>query len=138
ETSRNSTLQVDVAAEDCPDNLPEEHRTCVYRVVQEAVRNVSRHAAARHVRVYVKREAGGLHVSVQDDGKGFDPGQETGIGILGMEERLVRLGGSLKVESECGRGTIVSFELPLPENLEETHAQELPAEHHETSPLRTA
>lgn len=143
EVSRNSTLQVDVAAEDCPDDLPEEHRTCVYRVTQEAVRNVSRHASARHVRIYVKREANVLRVSVQDDGKGFDPIQDTGIGILGMEERVVRLGGSLKVESERGRGTIVSFELPLPQDLDKSHPDDAPLEEnsgepHETSPLRTA
>ena len=138
EVSRSNTLHVDVAAEDCPDDLPEEHRTCVYRVVQEAVRNVSRHAAARHVRIYVKRERQILHVCVQDDGKGFDNEHETGLGILGMQERVTRLGGSLKVESERGRGTIVSFNLPLPEDLKEDRAEEASAEDHETRPLRTA
>jgi signal transduction histidine kinase len=138
EISRSNTLQVDVAAEDCPDDLPEEHRTCVYRVVQEAVRNVSRHAAARHVRIYVKRERQILAVLVQDDGKGFDAEHETGLGILGMEERIMRLGGSLKVESERGRGTIVSFELPLPEALDEDRTGEPAIEHHVTRPLRTA
>jgi signal transduction histidine kinase len=138
EVSRNSALQVDVAAEDCPDDLPEEHRTCVYRVAQEAVRNVSRHAAARHVRVYIRRDGQKLLVSIQDDGKGFDAGQETGIGILGMKERLARLGGTLTVESERGRGTIVAFELPLPEHFEEQRAPREFPEHHETSPLRTA
>jgi signal transduction histidine kinase len=136
EVTRNSTLQVDVAADASSDTLPEEHRTCVYRVVQEAIRNVSRHAAARHARVYLKREQRCLRVSVQDDGKGFDAG-ETGIGILGMQERVARLGGSLKVESERGQGTIISFELPLPQDLDsdKSVASEPP---HDTSPLRTA
>ncbi len=131
EISRTSSLQVDVAAEDCADDLPDEHRTCVYRVVQEAVRNVSRHAAARHVRIYIKRERQILSVLVQDDGKGYDTEHETGLGILGMQERVIRLGGRLKVESERGRGTIVSFELPLPEAV-------VPAEPQEIRPLRTA
>ena len=138
EVSRSNTLHVDVAAQDCPDDLPEEHRTCVYRVVQEAVRNASRHAAARHVRIYVKRAQQILDVCVQDDGKGFDAGHETGLGILGMRERVARLGGSLKVESERGRGTMVSFELPLPEDFVQDHTGEAPLENHETSPLRTA
>ena len=138
EVSRSNTLQVDVAAEDCPDDLPEEHRTCVYRVVQEAVRNVSRHAAARHVRIHVKREARILSVSVQDDGKGFDPEHETGLGILGMRERITRLGGTLRVESERGRGTIISFKLPLPEDLDEDQEGEPSPEHHDIRPLRTA
>lgn len=131
ETSRTSSLQVDVAAEDLADDLPEEHRTCVFRVVQEAVRNASRHAAARHVRIYLKREGQKLSVLVQDDGKGFDTEHAAGLGILGMEERVTRLGGSMKVESARGRGTIVSFELPLPEDVEPPTAQEI-------KPLRTA
>jgi signal transduction histidine kinase len=144
EVSRNTTVQVDVAAEDCPDDLPEEHRTCVYRVVQEAVRNATRHAAARHIRIYVKRDLQLLRVSIQDDGKGFDADQEKGIGILGMKERVARLGGSLAVESERGRGTIVSFELPLPADLDRSNTGGPPIDHpetidhHETRPLRTA
>lgn len=137
EVSRTSALQIDVAAEECPNELPEEHRTCVYRVVQEAVRNATRHSGARQVRIYVQCENLRLRVSVQDDGKGFDPIDETGVGILGMQERVVRLGGVLKVDSELGRGTIVAFELPLPEAFRPV---EPPAETptHETSPLRTA
>ena len=131
ETSRTSSIQVDVAAEDLADDFPEEHRTCIYRVVQEAVRNASRHAAARHVRVYLKRDGLKLNVLIQDDGKGFDTEHETGLGILGMKERVTRLGGSLKVESALGRGTIVSFELPLPDRVEAAGLQEI-------SPLRTA
>ena len=114
EVSRSAPLQVEVAAVECPDDLPEEHRTCVFRVVQEAVRNASRHSGARQARIFVSWQADRLRVSVQDDGKGFDPGGETGLGILGMEERVARLGGNLHVESERGRGTIVWFELPLP------------------------
>src|SRR5581483_8617140 len=71
EVSRTGAMQVDVAAEDCPDDLPEEHRTCVFRVVQEAVRNASRHSGASHVRIYAHRDGPKLRVSVQDDGKGF-------------------------------------------------------------------
>ena len=114
EVSRTSTVQVDVSAGECPDDLAEEHRTCIYRVVQEAVRNACRHAAARHIRIYVQPEDQRLRVSVQDDGKGFDPAQETGMGILGMHERVSRLGGVLQVDSQRGQGTIVSFVLPLP------------------------
>ena len=135
ETSRTSPLQVDVAAEDLEEDLPEEHRTCVYRVVQEAVRNASRHASARHVRIYLQREGRKLSVQVQDDGKGFDTEHETGLGILGMEERVMRLGGSLKVESARGRGTIVSFQLPLPEPVAESNLQD---KVQEIKPLRTA
>jgi signal transduction histidine kinase len=136
EVSRSGTIQVDVSAEQCPEDLPEEHRTCIFRVVQEAVRNAGRHAAARHVRIYVQLENRIIRVSVQDDGKGFDPQLETGLGILGMHERVQRLGGELNVDSERGRGTIVSFVLPLPEEFDVIDPHE-PADQ-ETSPLRTA
>jgi signal transduction histidine kinase len=118
EVSRNQAVQVDVLAEELPGALPEDHRTCVYRVVQESLRNACRHSGAQQVRIQVQQPDHRIRVSVQDDGKGFDPALETGMGILGMEERVVRLGGVLKVDSEQGRGTTVLFELPLPEMID--------------------
>ena len=118
EVSRTSPMSVDVAAETFVDDLPEEHRTCVFRIVQEAVRNAARHSGAHQVRIYIQetgaRETiGALSVSVQDDGRGFDPSQEAGLGILGMRERVMRLAGRLEVNSKPGRGTIITFTLPL-------------------------
>ncbi|MBV9302461.1 MAG: MCP four helix bundle domain-containing protein [Acidobacteriaceae bacterium] len=123
EISRTTTLQVEVVSGDLSIDLPDDHKTCVYRVVQEAIRNSSRHSGARHVLVTLVRDDRRLHVTIQDDGKGFDPAQEKGIGIVGMEERVVRLGGTLHVDSEWGRGSIVRFELPLPEELNPTPSQ---------------
>jgi signal transduction histidine kinase len=128
EVSRASRINIDVVAEDAPDDLPDNHRTCVYRVVQEAVNNASKHAGARNVKISLKIIAGRLLVSVQDDGIGFEPAQAAGLGILGMKERIARLGGTLTLDSQPGKGSVVSFELPLPAEL---HAQT-------TSPLRTA
>jgi signal transduction histidine kinase len=131
EVSRTTPLQVEVVAQDLSIDLPEDHKTCVYRVVQEAIRNASRHGGARHVKINIEHNERELRVGIQDDGKGFEPSEEKGIGMLGMEERVVRLGGVLRVNSERGRGTTVSFDLPLPHVL-----SKMPA--HETSPLRTA
>ena len=136
EVSRTSPVQIDVLADDCPDDLAEEHRTCIFRVVQEAIQNALRHSGARQVRVYVHRENSTLRTSIQDDGKGFEPAEAKGLGILGMEERIVRLGGRLKISSELGRGTIVSFELPMPADLPGGPAKT--AADQEISPLRTA
>lgn len=105
---------VDIVSESFVDDLPDEHRTCVFRIVQEAVRNAARHSGARQVRVCVKEMNENLWLSVQDDGRGFDPSQETGLGILGMKERVMRLAGTLDVNSRPGGGTIISFQLPLP------------------------
>ncbi len=131
EASRTGTMQVDALAEGCLDDLPEEHRTCVYRVVQEAVRNAGRHSGAAHVRIHTRLQQGRLRVSVQDDGSGFDAPGETGLGILGMGERIAHLGGELHVDSERGRGTMVWFDLPLPAKL-------APRDDQEIRPFRTA
>jgi signal transduction histidine kinase len=114
EVSRTGPMAVDIVPETFTDDLPDEHRTCVFRIVQEAVRNAARHSGARQVRVYVKEMNESLWLSVEDDGRGFDPSQETGLGILGMKERVMRLAGTLDVKSRPGGGTTISFQLPLP------------------------
>jgi signal transduction histidine kinase len=115
EVSRQGSAEVDVAAEDIPDDLPDAYRTCVYRLVQEALHNVSRHASAKQVRIDVRQAEGTLQVSIQDDGRGFDPAHTRGLGLLGMEERVKDLGGTLTVESRAGAGTVVRATLPLPQ-----------------------
>ena len=115
ETSKRTGLNVVVSADDAIDRLPEEHRTCIYRLVQEAVNNAARHANARTVEVAVRSEREKVNVTVQDDGAGFDTRFLRGLGLLGMEERVRRLGGRLKVSSEPGRGTLVHASLPVAE-----------------------
>ena len=113
EVSRRTRLRVKVAADGVPDDLPDEHRTCVYRVIQEALHNASRHAHAQLVRVTVLKQDDRIRVVVQDDGFGFDPRREKGMGILGMEERVRALGGEFHVDSRPGYGTTVSAVLPV-------------------------
>jgi signal transduction histidine kinase len=115
ETSKRTGLNVVVSADDAIDSLPEEHRTCIYRLVQEAVNNAVRHANARTVEVSVQKEIHKVNVIVQDDGAGFDTRFMRGLGLLGMEERVRRLGGRLKISSEPGRGTLVQAVLPVSE-----------------------
>jgi two-component system sensor histidine kinase UhpB len=101
--------------------LPIETETAIFRIVQEAVANVSRHAEASNARVAVERNGRYVRIEVEDDGKGFGP--ETvnpsmgtrGLGILGMRERASLLGGKLVVESDPGSGTTVLAEIPLPD-----------------------
>jgi signal transduction histidine kinase len=113
EVARRTGMKVRVDAEDVSDDLPDQHRTCIYRVVQEALHNATRHSKARHIRVTVRREPAGVLAEIQDDGAGFPSRQEKGMGILGMEERVRHLGGEFHVESEPGHGTSVSIRLPL-------------------------
>jgi signal transduction histidine kinase len=113
EVSRTSGLHVEVTEEQVPDLLPEEHKTCVFRVVQEALRNTCRHAGAKNSRILVQADGGGLQLSVQDDGCGFDPARTKGMGLLGMEERAGHLGGTCSIDSKPGCGTIIRLQLPL-------------------------
>jgi signal transduction histidine kinase len=112
EMARRTGIKVKVDAEDVAEEMPDEYRTCVYRVVQEALHNSARHSKATHVRVTVRRDETQVRVTVSDDGVGFRA-REKGMGILGMEERVHHLGGTFHIESEPGRGTQVSIVLPL-------------------------
>jgi signal transduction histidine kinase len=85
----------------------------VYRLVQEALTNVVKHAGAAHVTVSVGAEEGKVEIEVDDDGVGFDPAHGPGRGLLGMRERVQTLGGTLEVDSRPGAGTKVAATLPL-------------------------
>ena len=94
--------------------------TAAFRVAQEALTNVARHAKARRVRVSVRRRDGSLRLVVRDDGVGFDTGaalrhgaRGSGLGLLGMRERAALLGGRIDVRSLPGRGTRVLLTIPL-------------------------
>jgi signal transduction histidine kinase len=113
EVSKRTSMEVSVAAELASDDLPDEYKTCIYRVVQEALHNCSRHAAAKRVGIRVQQEPSRLSLSIQDDGRGFDVKQTKGLGLLGIEERVARLGGKCEIHSAPGSGTIVAIELPF-------------------------
>lgn len=90
--------------------------TLVFRILQEALTNVVRHAEARTVQVSVDLHAGALRLQVHDDGRGFDPcalRERKTFGLLGMHERAMVFGGSLHIDSAPGRGTTVRLEVPL-------------------------
>jgi len=107
--------------------LPAEIETAAYRVVQEALTNVLKHAAARNVSVVLERKADQLRVIVEDDGRGFDPEtvpqlgwvDEDGrirhrIGLSGIRERLGLVGGTMALESAPGAGTALFVRIPIP------------------------
>jgi signal transduction histidine kinase len=113
EVSKRTGLRVHVTAEEASGELPDQLRTCIYRVVQEALHNCARHSQARSVKVTVKQEAHRILLSVEDDGHGFEAGRVRGLGLVGMEERVTHLGGAFEVQSRPGAGTRVAAELPL-------------------------
>ena len=114
EVSRRSEIEVAVDSEGVPEDLPDEYKIYIYRLVQEALNNAVRHSGAHNAKVVVERLEKSIVVRISDDGRGFEPARTRGMGILGMEERVKRLGGTLRVESQTGKGTAVTAELPIP------------------------
>jgi signal transduction histidine kinase len=113
EFSRRTGLPVKMIADDIVDDLPDSYRTCIYRVVQEALHNCVKHSGAADVRVAIRCQPGGLSITVQDDGVGFDPAKDRGLGLLGMAERVSRLGGKFEIRSHPGHGTVITTSFPI-------------------------
>jgi signal transduction histidine kinase len=108
-----STVQANLGAV----RLPPEVETALYRLVQEALTNVVKHAAATSVSILLARRSRGVTAVIEDDGSGFaaDEVSSDSLGLIGMRERLALLGGTLQVESPPGAGTAVVAFVPLPE-----------------------
>jgi signal transduction histidine kinase len=113
ESSKTTSMDVTIAAELHSDELPDEYKTCIYRVVQEALHNCARHSHATTVRIRVRQEPDRLLLTIQDDGQGFEVQETKGMGLLGIQERVTHLGGKYKIHSQPQRGTILSVELPF-------------------------
>jgi signal transduction histidine kinase len=114
--SERTGIRASVAAALGHIRLPAEIETVVYRMVQEALTNVVKHAAASEVGITLTRRDGGVSAVVEDDGEGFAEAdvRPDALGLVGMRERLALLGGTLTVESAPGGGTAVVAFLPLP------------------------
>ncbi len=119
--SERSAVEVDFHASGLDDErLPAPVETALYRVVQEALTNVFKHASARRVSVILQRSQGSVSAIVEDDGAGFatesvmaSAGDGGHLGLLGMRERVALVGGTLTIESVPGRGTTVFARVPL-------------------------
>jgi signal transduction histidine kinase len=111
-----SGLQVDLEAQLGAGRLPSEAETTLYRVIQEALTNIVKHANAGRVSILLQRKSGGVVAVVEDDGVGFDPAatRADALGLAGMRERVALVGGRLQVESASGAGTTLVAEVPVP------------------------
>ena len=120
--ARVAGLQAHFEAEDAPQDLAPEIETACFRVAQEAINNVLRHARARNLWVRLFRSGARLAISVRDDGRGFDldlvrqrASDGASLGLVGMEERMALAGGSFELRSAPGQGTVLlaTFALPV-------------------------
>jgi len=102
------------AAEDI--ELPAEETIAVFRIFQECLTNVARHAEATKIEVSLKKQNGSIRLEIHDNGKGFPEekiSRPTSLGLLGIRERAYAFGGHVKIESGDGRGTTVNVEIPI-------------------------
>jgi two-component system sensor histidine kinase UhpB len=117
---RDSSMEVDFVATGLKqERLPSQTESALYRVAQEAIVNVLKHAHALRLSIVLKRGAGAVTLVIEDDGQGFDPGAVSDLprtghsGLAGMRERLHLIGGSLTIESSPGQGTTILARVPL-------------------------
>jgi signal transduction histidine kinase len=113
EFERQTHVACEIEIEDCASGMSGDTAAMVFRIAQESLNNVRRHAQARTISLRLREAETGCELCVQDDGIGFDPStRSTGFGILGMEERARALGGTLAIVSASGHGTRVQLRLP--------------------------
>ena len=115
EFSRHFNTPVDLTVEGDLERLPDSHRTCVYRVVQEALTNCAKHAEATRIAVIVRGEADVLQVTIIDNGVGVDKvSDHRGLGLTGLKERIKEMNGRFSIERGPRGGTILQASLPVP------------------------
>lgn len=115
---QRSGIDWDLKVSGTPRRLPPEPELGIFRIVQESVRNVERHAGARSVKVRFSFESERLELTIRDDGRGFDPRKvggpcPTSLGLIGIQERAALLGGLLSIRSAAGGGTTVSLVMQI-------------------------
>jgi signal transduction histidine kinase len=114
EQARRASIEVHFSPRDVPENLHAEIQTICFRIVQEAITNVVRHAKATRVDVDLHRENGKLRLLIRDNGIGFDVESRTArLGLIGIKERAALVGGQAKIISETNKGTTIDISLPL-------------------------
>jgi PAS domain S-box-containing protein len=121
EFAKRTGLSLKLACVELTERLPADIELTLYRILQEALKNVEKHAHARHVTVYLTKPGDVVQLTIKDDGGGFEPDHrparrkgKDSLGLLGMRERATYVGGALKVKSACRTGTEIEVRLPLP------------------------
>jgi signal transduction histidine kinase len=124
ELSNHQELRIRFKHFDVPSSIPTKVALCIYRVVQESLSNVIKHSGAREVQVVLSGGHREIHLCVSDEGAGFDPDSikaKAGIGLIGIRERLLLVGGEVSIESQPSRGTRIVARVPLPEQGQDTN-----------------
>ena len=123
EFRRRTGLAVQYVRRDIPKSLPIDAATCLFRVTQECLQNIYKHAAASEVLVRLLSTPNGAGVCIRDNGKGFSldqaHGPSSGLGLISMEERIQLMNGTFRIRTQPGKGTEVHAWIPLPDSVPE-------------------
>jgi signal transduction histidine kinase len=111
-----SGIAADLRVEEDLPRLSPDLEISIFRIAQECLTNIMKHAAAKSVVIRIARSKGVISVSISDDGRGMGDGRNPGVGLRGMQERVRELRGTLRVDSS-GRGTTITASMPLPESV---------------------
>jgi len=114
EFAKRERIRVTFTHRNVPETLPPAIATCLYRVAQEALRNVAKHAHAKRAAMTIWKSGTSLHLSVKDSGIGFDPDERRGLGLVSMQERVRAVEGTLAIKSKPGNGTQIEVVVPVP------------------------
>jgi len=143
EYQQKSSIQVDFQAQGFKNRLSPEMETALYRVVQESLTNVAKHAQAQHVSINLREAADAVYATITDDGRGFDfeelqrtTDRERGLGLVGMQERALLLNGTLIINSKPNGGTTVHVRIPF--QLQTTNSHEAKEERGEKGKEETS
>ena len=119
EFAEYASLDIDFREQDVPVHLPMPITICLYRLLQESLSNIRKHAKASHVDVVLSGRSEEVELCVRDDGTGFNCGEKAegskGLGLTSMQERVRPLRGRVSIESQPGRGTTVTVTVPMPD-----------------------
>jgi signal transduction histidine kinase len=109
-------LQVQYVHQDVSEQVPKDVSLCLFRILQEALRNVVKHSGAAEAKVELSYHGDGIELCISDSGSGFDPAfakGDGGLGLISMRERLRLVGGHLSIESEVPHGTRIHVRIPV-------------------------
>ena len=113
---RQDAVAVDFRTENITQEIPPDVAVCLYRIAQEGLRNISKHAGATEVTISLAGKHDTMYLTIKDNGKGFDPGQkktQAGLGLDSMKERAYLIGADFSVSSQPGQGTVIEVLAPL-------------------------
>jgi PAS domain S-box-containing protein len=141
EFAEQQGIQVDFAHEDIPRSIPPDVALCLFRVVQEGLRNVKKHSGASRAQVRLAGDAEAIHLSLTDNGSGFNfqrTSANVGLGIRSLQERLRMVGGAFEVRSQPTQGTQIAASVPLKPSVATNSNQpaSLPVEVHSQHPVQ--